>query len=138
MSLIIGWTRHQCDASDWQDIDSRVARSDLEKFVWHGSIRDEYKLYLNTLLLEIREKFIAIKTLGFWNSLQNESRWWKQPCSFKTELDRLWNYIICSRRQWPRGSFWFLTWISMWLLHLLKDQKEEMCFDLYPYKELEY
>lgn len=39
-----------------------------------GSIRDEYKLYLNTVVLEIREKFIAIKTLRFWNSLQNESR----------------------------------------------------------------
>lgn len=39
-----------------------------------GSIREEYKLYLNTILLEMREKFIAIKTLGFWNSLQNESR----------------------------------------------------------------
>jgi len=39
-----------------------------------GGIRDEYKLYAHTLLLEIREKFIAIKRLGFWNSLQSENR----------------------------------------------------------------
>lgn len=54
-----------------------MVRSDLE--YWNnlsdiGIIRDEYKLYLSTLLLETREKFIAIKIFGFWNSLQNESR----------------------------------------------------------------